>query len=962
MATIVTDLHCDLTQNVKPQFLHGNLFSQDNAANTINVHVFNNGEPAALGGSISANVIRSDGATVAVSGAIDGNKAYIILPQACYAVPGVINIIVKNTENATVTTIAAVVANVYASSTDTVVDPGTIIPSVAALIAEIEAAVDSIPVDYSGLLATIAEDYSSSKTYPIVGMYAWQGGVLKRNIVPITTAETYTAAHWTNAVIGDDLSALKSAIDLNKNSTENSFEQVTGNRAMVFVKGYYRVYSDNTVVDISAPETSNEASQREVTCLCPCSPGDKFTIKAYGRATTAGAYGFLDSDCKGIARGGTSQLYTGTVTAPANAAWFICNNDIINNPTNYYVYKGESLKDRFENNVLNEGMTVTGLPAVVEGAAAGKATATTSATQLLRYKKNLMTLSGSPSSSFISRDENGAFVINGTPSSDQYINIQTKINLKAGVEYRVDGSPRNTVSSTGLCIYNSSDERKGYDQSGSGATYTPSADETVRLRLRLMAGTYSNVKFYPVLCENATAQRFAPPALELLEGYNEVIGFDFAPLTIGYDQSKIALLNDKVEELTEETERYSEIFSAIKSHANEDGEYDSDFTETIRLDNTPVVLTIKGQYTGDTPPTLRILNKSSTGGYSFKSARYTVGGTEEPTRRSWRIPMKSADYENANIEFVIPEGTVLNISEAEIKPDQRNRYNEFGIRFHGHRGAIAPVDTVEAFQLGAELGYTSMIAIPKFTTDEIGVCFHDDNTISGDLCWMDGTSITGSDDKSVTAYSYEELLDFRVKSTRWGLLHIATLDDYFRVCSLTGMNPIFSLHSSAFGPSSWGSVSTKAHWVTGFQKIRSLAVKWNVLDKIGIKAGSDTVMKAALEVFGNDIDCYIWLSGQSHDPYNIFSLSKSVGFVDSDATDLTGCEYTLKSEYFYTQTVEGASHYSATMTQIADLLSKGYIISVAETDAISGEEMRRLIGVGVTEFTVDSHISMGLYW
>ena len=34
--------------------------------------------------------------------------------------------------------------------------------------------------------------------------------------MPITTAETYTAAHWTNAVIGDDLSALKSAITENK--------------------------------------------------------------------------------------------------------------------------------------------------------------------------------------------------------------------------------------------------------------------------------------------------------------------------------------------------------------------------------------------------------------------------------------------------------------------------------------------------------------------------------------------------------------------------------------------------------------------------------------------------------------------------------------------------------------------------------------------------------------------------
>lgn len=218
MATIKTDLICNLNQPVAATFLHGNLFSQDNAGNTINVYVMENGEPATIGGTVSANVIRADGNTVAVSGAIDGNKAYVILPQACYAVPGRVEIIIKLTQSTTITTIAAIVANVYRSTTDTVVDPGTIIPSISSLIAEIEEAVDSIPVDYTGLLHTIAADYSSSKTYPVVGMYAWQGGVLKRNIVPITTAETYTAAHWTNAVIGDDLSALKSALNIGLDS------------------------------------------------------------------------------------------------------------------------------------------------------------------------------------------------------------------------------------------------------------------------------------------------------------------------------------------------------------------------------------------------------------------------------------------------------------------------------------------------------------------------------------------------------------------------------------------------------------------------------------------------------------------------------------------------------------------------------------------------------------------------
>ena len=278
MATIVTDLHCDLTQNVKPQFLHGNLFSQDNAANTINVHVFNDGEPATLGGSISANVIRSDGATVAVSGAIDGNKAYIILPQACYAVHGVIKIIVKNTENTTVTTIAAVVANVYASSTDTVVDPGTIIPSVAALIAQIEAAVDSIPVDYSGLLLTLAKDYTQ-KPY-IVGEYAWQGGVLKRCIVPITTAETYTAAHWTNAVLGDDVTNLKSAIEaFEKTGTSDNFE-VTGGI----------VVTDGTTASGSTRLTTKTAFTKQVYQGAKAINGYKFAVFAWDGDTYIGSY------------------------------------------------------------------------------------------------------------------------------------------------------------------------------------------------------------------------------------------------------------------------------------------------------------------------------------------------------------------------------------------------------------------------------------------------------------------------------------------------------------------------------------------------------------------------------------------------------------------------------------------------------------------------------------------------
>ena len=155
MAVIETWFNQDLQHPVKARYLDGNVFSQDNQGNLIGVNVYNNGSPASLTGTVSANVIRADGATVAVSGMLAGNKASVVLPQSAYAVPGVISIIIKLTTSGVITTLCAIVANVYQSTTDTIVDPGTIIPSIESLIAEINAAIESIPSDYSSLSATV---------------------------------------------------------------------------------------------------------------------------------------------------------------------------------------------------------------------------------------------------------------------------------------------------------------------------------------------------------------------------------------------------------------------------------------------------------------------------------------------------------------------------------------------------------------------------------------------------------------------------------------------------------------------------------------------------------------------------------------------------------------------------------------------------------------------------------------
>ena len=211
MAQIETWLNQEMTQAVKVRYLDGNLFSMDNAGNLIGVKLTKDGTDYSGGGTVSANVIRSDGGTVAVSGALSGNTATVVLPQAAYAVPGVVSIVMKLTVSGEVTTIAAVVANVYESTTSTTVDPGTIIPSVQALISQIDTAVASIPADYSSLWTSLAPAFSTSTAYAVGDYCTYNGGLYR-----FTTAHpagAWSASHVSAAVIGNELKDLKIAFD-----------------------------------------------------------------------------------------------------------------------------------------------------------------------------------------------------------------------------------------------------------------------------------------------------------------------------------------------------------------------------------------------------------------------------------------------------------------------------------------------------------------------------------------------------------------------------------------------------------------------------------------------------------------------------------------------------------------------------------------------------------------------------
>lgn len=137
MATLDYRTTCELNRPVTIKHLDGMFFSQDVKANRIVVNVVRGGVNESLSGSVSANIIRADGSTVVQTGSISGNVASVVMPSAAYAVPGAIAVFVKHTASGVTSTIAAVTGYVYKSTTDTIVDPGTVVPNINELLAKI---------------------------------------------------------------------------------------------------------------------------------------------------------------------------------------------------------------------------------------------------------------------------------------------------------------------------------------------------------------------------------------------------------------------------------------------------------------------------------------------------------------------------------------------------------------------------------------------------------------------------------------------------------------------------------------------------------------------------------------------------------------------------------------------------------------------------------------------------------
>lgn len=113
----------------------------DNSANIFGVRMIKNGEPADTTGLACVGYfIRPDGNTLVINGSISGNMAYVTLPAAAFVVEGNYSLVIKVSGTGFTETLRIVDGTVVKTTTETILDPASVVPSLEDLLEVIERA------------------------------------------------------------------------------------------------------------------------------------------------------------------------------------------------------------------------------------------------------------------------------------------------------------------------------------------------------------------------------------------------------------------------------------------------------------------------------------------------------------------------------------------------------------------------------------------------------------------------------------------------------------------------------------------------------------------------------------------------------------------------------------------------------------------------------------------------------
>lgn len=179
----------NLKNGLSMQPLNVAFMAGDDDAHRFEVRCFYGDEPVELIGSgITGYFVRhADGATLPIAGNVEDNAAVVVLPAACYAVPGRFSFVIKVTSATVIQSVLWVDGVVSRSHTDSVVDPGESVPSLDELLAKIDA-IDRVTTRAERVANMTAKAQTLPAGYDATAHYDKETGVLTIG-VPLSKVE-----------------------------------------------------------------------------------------------------------------------------------------------------------------------------------------------------------------------------------------------------------------------------------------------------------------------------------------------------------------------------------------------------------------------------------------------------------------------------------------------------------------------------------------------------------------------------------------------------------------------------------------------------------------------------------------------------------------------------------------------------------------------------------------------------
>ena len=390
---------------------------------------------------------------------------------------------------------------------------------------------------------------------------------------------------------------------------------------------------------------------------------------------------------------------------------------------------------------------------------------------------------------------------------------------------------------------------------------------------------------------------------------------------------KDASVADAVGDLYTKLSKYTQTNIDVLESKEVEGVISNSFSVDIPNSKSglPLLVTMESSYSG-TQPTMCY----TVGG--FTSMVFSVGGEQQ-----WRIPAMEPTMEKAVLNFSIANGGSLSVTKFSVC-ESACGIMDSPIRFDAHLGVprFAPAQTMKSFMASRSVGFAAIIVTPIRTADGVWMCYHDGSAI---LTNDGGATYVALSESEFEALDYDEVMDYDVAGisnirSYYSGNKMPTLEEFLRFCAVTGVKPMFSLHKSLTA-TQWG-------------EIVQLLKRYNIVDKLTLKASYLNYFTTAIEVLGDDIEGYVYDDGHTLDTES--EVYTRIDTVESTLPRGTRNVYELASGSLITSNI------------VNYIVNKGLVasISLVYSTKPTGAEYWQYIGYGVTEFCEDWNFCPGL--